>query len=111
MDHRNPAMGQLKDGSVLVVYEIDRSYGSSGERLKEATTDGIYTMRSNDRGRTWKGPMKSPLPTEYCVSPFGKIVQLSDGTALVNVYYGKRPTMFPWSTAPTTTARRGATLP
>ncbi|MDR3676374.1 MAG: sialidase family protein [Acidobacteriota bacterium] len=86
MDHRNPAMGQLKDGSVLVAYEIDRSYGPNGESLKDRLTDGIYTLRSNDHGNTWKGPFKSPLPMETCPSPFGKIVQLPDGTALMNVY-------------------------
>lgn len=91
MDHRNPAMGQLKDGSVLVAYEIDRSYGPSGERLKDCNIDGIYTMRSSDRGYTWKGPFKSPLPVESCPSPFGKIVQLPDGTALLNVYSRKIP--------------------
>jgi Neuraminidase (sialidase) len=91
MDHRNPAMGQLKDGSVLVAYEIDRSYGPNSERLKDCNIDGIYTMRSNDRGYTWKGPIKSPLPVESCPSPFGKIVQLSDGTALLNVYHRKIP--------------------
>jgi hypothetical protein len=91
MDHRNPAVGQLQDGSVLVAYEIDRSYGPKGERLKDCNIDGIYTMRSNDRVYTWKGPIKSPLPMESCPSPFGKIVQLSDGTALLNVYRGKIP--------------------
>ena len=91
MDHRNPAMGQLKDGSVLVAYEIDRSYGPNGERLKNTVTDGIYTLRSSDRGYTWKGPFKSPLPLESCPSPFGKIVQLPDGTALMNVYSRKLP--------------------
>ncbi|MGA3323025.1 MAG: sialidase family protein [Terriglobia bacterium] len=91
MDHRNPAMGQLKDGSVLVAYEIDRSYGPNGERLMDCNIDGIYTLRSNDRGYTWKGPFKSPLPVESCPSPFGKIVQLADGTALLNVYRRKIP--------------------
>jgi hypothetical protein len=91
MDHRNPAMGQLKDGSVLVAYEIDRSYGPSGERLKEFTSGGLYVMRSNDRGDTWTGPAKLPIPLEDCASPFGKIVQLSDGTALLSVYSRKIP--------------------
>ena len=91
MDHRNPAVGQLKDGTVLVAYEIDRSYGPNGERLKDFTSGGLYTMRSNDRGDTWKGPFKLPISLEDCASPFGKIVQLSDGTALLNVYFGKGP--------------------
>ena len=91
MDHRNPAMGQLEDGTVLVAYEIDRSYGPSGERLKDCNIDGIYTLRSTDRGYTWEGPIKSPLPVESCPSPYGKIVQLSDGTVLLNVYRRKIP--------------------
>ena len=62
MDHRNPAMGQLKDGSVLVAYEIDRSYGPNGESLKDRLTDGIYTLRSNDHGNTWKGPVQIAAP-------------------------------------------------
>ena len=90
-DDRNPAVGQLKDGTILVTYIVDHSYGPNGERLSQLTEDGLYTMRSTNRGNTWEGPIKSPVSPEYGESPFGKIVQLSDGTALLNVYYAKKP--------------------
>jgi len=86
-DDRNPAVGQLRDGSVLVTYIVDRSYGPTGERLKTLRRDGLYTVRSFDRGNTWQQPVRSLIAREYGASPYGKIVQLSDGTALLNVYY------------------------
>jgi hypothetical protein len=91
-DDRNPAVGQLKDGTILVTYIVNKSYGPHGEYLKDnLTVDGLYTMRSRDRGNTWEGPIKSPIAPEYGESPYGKIAQLADGTALLNVYYGKNP--------------------
>src|SRR5262249_7019333 len=59
MDDRNPAVGQLKDGTILVTYIIDQSYGPAGERLKPLRRDGLYTVRSQDRGKTWEEPRKS----------------------------------------------------
>jgi hypothetical protein len=87
MDDRNPALGQLRDGTVLVSYIVDQSYGPHGERLKNLTRDGLYTVRSSDRGGTWQPPLKSPIPVDLGASPYGKIVQLPDGTVLLNVYY------------------------
>lgn len=91
MDDRNPAVGQLRDGSVLVTYIIDRSYGPDGKRLKELTRDGLYTVRSLDRGRTWQDPVKSAIDPRHGASPYGKIVQLPSGVALLNVYYERGP--------------------
>ena len=91
MDDRNPAVGQLKDGSVLVSYIVDKSYGPDGKRLKTLIRDGLYTVRSFDRGKTWQFPVKSPITTELGASPYGKIIQLSDGTVLLNVYYERGP--------------------
>ncbi|HZT33466.1 MAG TPA: sialidase family protein [Bryobacteraceae bacterium] len=91
MDDRNPAVGQLRDGTVLVTYIIDRSYGPGGERLKQLTRDGLYTVRSHDRGRTWEAPAKSLIDPRHGASPFGKMVQLPGGTVLLNVYYERGP--------------------
>jgi hypothetical protein len=55
--------------------------------LKTLTRDGLYTVRSLDRGNTWQPPIKSPIAADLGASPYGKIVQLSDGTVLLNVYY------------------------
>jgi len=69
MDDRNPAVGQLKDGSILVTYIVDQSYGPNGERLKTLTRDGLYTVRSYDRGDAWQQPIKSYIAPEYGASP------------------------------------------
>jgi hypothetical protein len=91
MDDRNPAVGQLADGSVVVSYIVDKSYGPDGKRLQTLTRDGLYTVRSFDRGNTWQPPIKSPIAKDLGGSPYGKIVQLSDGTVLLNVYYERGP--------------------
>ena len=87
MDDRNPAVGQLRDGTVLVTYIVDQSYGPDGKRLKTLTRDGLYTVRSFDRGQSWQAPIKSLISPELGASPYGKIVQLADGTILLAVYY------------------------
>jgi hypothetical protein len=90
-DDRNPAVGQLHDGAILVSYIVNKGYGPHGEYLGDkAVIDGLFTMRSTDGGNTWEGPIKSPVPPEYGESPYGKIVQLPDGTALLAVYYGSK---------------------
>ena len=91
-DDRNPAVGQLQDGAILVTYIVNKGYGPHGEYLGDkAVIDGLFTMRSTDGGNTWEGPIKSPISPDYGESPYGKIVQLPDGTALLNVYYGSKP--------------------
>jgi len=96
LDDRNPAVGQLADGTVLMSYHIagtaDQKAGEP-EKKGPAIRDGLYIVRSHDRGVTWDKPIKSEVPLEFGASGYGKIVQLSDGTALMAVYYLKG---FPW---------------
>lgn len=88
MDDRNPAVGQLRDGTVVVSYTIDRSYETgTGRRIRPLHRDSFWTARSTDRGRTWQAPRKSPIAVEHGASPYGKMVELADGTLLMNVYY------------------------
>lgn len=92
LDDRNPAVGQLADGTVLVAYHIAGGYGPNGEppvRGAKLIRDGLYILRSHDHGMTWDQPVKSQIALENAASSFGKIVQLSDGTALMAVYYLK----------------------
>ncbi len=98
-DDRNPAFGQLKDGTLLMAYCILSGYGPDGKLAaarKNRVFDGVYVMRSTDQGRTWSPGKRSPETrrppgdknvVSTAVSPFGKIVQLQDGTALMAVYY------------------------
>ncbi len=92
LDDRNPAVGQLRDGTVVVTYHAAGGYGPKGEvpvRGSAVIRDGLYVLRSSDRGVTWEKPVKSAIPLELGASSYGKIVQLADGTALMAVYYLK----------------------
>ncbi len=93
MDDRNPAVGQLRDGTILVSYTIDRSYAPDGKRIRPLHRDSLWTVRSPDRGRTWQTPRKSLVAVEHGASPYGKMVQLPDGTVLMNVYYERGPNL------------------
>ena len=103
-DDRNPALGQLNDGTVVLAYVIASGYDQSGERFKgdrnERIFDGVYLIFSKDNGQTWTKPVRDETIKKFyssatgaAVSPYGKIVQLRDGTVLMAVYfdfYGER---------------------
>lgn len=95
-DDRNPALGQLKNGDIILAYAILHGYDSSGLKLSTSPTErraeGVYVMRSSDGGKTWTKPERSESTHALqkdggSLSPYGKIVQLPDGTALMSVYY------------------------
>ena len=95
-DDRNPALGQLKDGTIVLAYAIASGYDESGEKFKggrnDRIFDGVYLVFSNDNGRTWTKPILDKTTKKFYasgghVSPYGKIVQLPDGTALMAVYF------------------------
>lgn len=85
-DIRNPAFGQLADGTLVLSYSIFKNYDAQGNYFNNghAYFDGMYTIRSRDMGKTWDQPTKTPLDP-LGASPYGRIVQLADGTALVDV--------------------------
>jgi sialidase-1 len=96
LDDRNPALGQLKDGTIVLAYAIAGNYDESGLRFKGARTDrvfdGVYVTHSRDDGRTWSKPVRDPTIRKFyegqgLVSPYGKIVQLPDNTLLLAVYF------------------------
>lgn len=95
-DDRNPALGQLKDGTILLAYAILSGFDDSGVKLKGSRSDrlfdGVYLMRSTDKGRTWSKPRRDDTIHKFYagqghVSPYGKIIQLADGTVLMAVYF------------------------
>lgn len=95
-DDRNPAMGQLKDGTIVLGYAVASGYDETGERFKGGRSDrifdGVYLIFSKDNGRTWSKPVRDEKIHKFYsngghVSPYGKIVQLADGTALMAVYF------------------------
>ena len=93
-DDRNPALGQLKNGDIILAYAILRGYDAGGLKLDPATrqADGVYIVRSSNGGKTWTKPELNEsthalLKNGGSLSPYGKIAQLPDGTALMSVYY------------------------
>ena len=84
-DDRNPALGQMPDGTLVLAYGEARSYRPDGTF---DLTAGPYLPRlvtSTDGGRSWSesrefwAPFSSP-------SPYGKIIVSPDGTALMVIY-------------------------
>ena len=91
-DNRNPAFGQLADGTLVLAYvTVKAGYDESGLRMKEGATnniDGVFVIRSSDAGITWTSPYKIDMAGANGFSPYGKIIQLNDGTALMAIYGG-----------------------
>lgn len=94
-DDRNPAMGQLKDGTIVLAYVIASGYDETGLRWakrEDRVFDGVYLIFSKDNGKTWSKPVRDPAIHRFyagkgLVSPYGKIVQLPDGTVVMAVYF------------------------
>ena len=98
-DDRNPGLGQLADGTIVAAYMIVTwEYDTTGGEPKKTgqRNEGVHTMRSTDGGLTWSAPVRSDsIAALYgkeagggmSGSPYGKIVQLADGTALMAVYF------------------------
>lgn len=95
-DDRNPAFGQLKDGTVLLAYCIASGYDATGLTFvgarKDRAFDGVYLMRSTDKGKTWSKPVRDETIYKFYagqghVSPYGKIIEMPDGDVLMAVYF------------------------
>lgn len=97
-DDRNPALGQLRNGDIILSYAIFSGYDSTGLKFggvkgSGGKADGVFYVLSSDNGKTWTKPQRSEsthaiqVKGNGQISPYGKIVQLSDGTALMSVYY------------------------
>jgi photosystem II stability/assembly factor-like uncharacterized protein len=96
LDDRNPAMGQAKDGTLLLAFAIAGNYDETGLKFTgtraDREFDGVYLARSSDGGRTWSKPLRDETIHRFYtgkgqVSPYGKIVQTADGTLLMAVYF------------------------
>ncbi len=80
-DDRNPAFGQMPDGTLVLAYGEAHSYRPDGTFDLAAGPYLPFFVTSTDGGRTWsaKQAFSGPWPN---VSPFGKITVCGDGTAL-----------------------------
>jgi len=96
-DDRNPALGQMADGTIVCAYAEAQTYNEQGEWDTQAGEYIQFFVTSRDNGATWsekqllyRGPVRGG-------SPYGRIVVLSDGTALMSMYGIRDPD---WEGAP-----------
>ena len=89
-DCRNLAMGVTSDGAIVLGY-VTVEY--EGDRPDAWTGFGdLFVIRSEDGGATWSEPLSFTGVLEelmgevHGASPYGKIVELADGSLLMNVY-------------------------
>jgi hypothetical protein len=91
-DDRNPAFGQMPDGTIVVAYAECSCYKANGDWDPSAGGFELFYRTSRDGGETWGA--KRPLtagPIGRVGSPYGRIVVLKDGTALMSVYGQAEP--------------------
>jgi len=88
LDDRNPAMGQMADGAIVMAYAEASTYNEKGEFDTSVGAYTLFYVISTDNGKTWS--KKIPLPCGYIRngSPYGRIILLPDETALMPVYGG-----------------------
>jgi hypothetical protein len=94
VDDRNPALGQAKDGTLVLGFWRTARYDDQGrydEKLNKPVN--TWVTRSQDSGKTWSEPEEIDVSDIGWGSPFGKILTLPDSSMLMNVYGGpaRRP--------------------
>jgi hypothetical protein len=84
-DDRNPSLGQMPDGAVVLAYTEMHSYTPDGKFDLKAGPCFLNTVASADGGKTWtaKRQVESPFADP---SPYGKIHVTKGGMALLSLY-------------------------
>ena len=83
------AMGRLSDGTVIAGIV---SYSWAGERYTgEGWSADTWVIRSHDHGVTWTEPVKLEATPHDWLYPFGRPVELEDGTVLLSGYGSALP--------------------
>lgn len=85
-DDRNPACGQMPDGAIVVAYAEASTYNEKGEFDRSVGKYEAYYVLSADGGLTWSERRKLFTGPLRHVSPFGKMILLRDGTAVMSIY-------------------------
>ena len=85
-DDRNPAVGLMPDGSIVLAYQKQSSYDEEGNWEQGGQRVQMLVTRSEDGGISWQAskPLSCEPMSKYC--GFGHIICLPDGTALMAVY-------------------------
>ena len=90
-DDRNPALGVAADGSLVLAYHWQGSYGADGRWDPENRHVDTRLVYSRDGGRTWEGDGPLDFAALNGASPFGKIRGDGEGTLYMPIYGGGPP--------------------
>ncbi len=87
LDDRDPAIGQAKDGTLVVGYYRDANYNAQGkyDRALDKPHDTWVTL-SSDGGKSWQEPVQIDVSEIGWGSPYGRILTLPDGAMLMPIY-------------------------
>ncbi len=85
-DDRNPAVGVAPDGSVVLAYHAQGSYGEDGSWMPQLRRVQMRVTRSHDGGRSWEDNRPLGFAGMEKHSAFGRIVTLPGGTMLLPLY-------------------------
>ena len=85
-DDRNPSLGQMADGTVVVGYAEASTYDAQGKWDRSAGSYDLFFVTSQDGGKSWSekkslyaGPIRNG-------SAFGRIIHDKNGVALMVIY-------------------------
>lgn len=84
-DSRNPAFGQAADRRLVCAFSITGPY-REGKFVFESRRYTGWITTSADEGNHWATPQPLNVAPFQYVSPYGKIVRLSDETLLLPAY-------------------------
>lgn len=97
-DDRNAGVGVMADGTVVMAYAEASTYDDDGRWDTSRGRYELFYVYSTDLGRTWT--KQRPLCPElfHSGSPYGRIITLRDGTALMPIYTSEQGLLVPHAT-------------
>jgi len=90
-DDRNPSLGQMADGTIVVGYAEASTYDEQGKWNTSAGSYDLFYVTSQDSGKTWSQKKKLYAGPIINGSPFGRIIHDRHGTAVMAIYGGRNP--------------------
>jgi len=90
-DDRNPALGQMADGTIVVGYAEASTYDAQGRWDTKAGSYELFYATSKDGGKTWSEKQKLYCGPLMNGSAFGRIIHDRRGTALMAIYGDRDP--------------------
>ena len=85
-DDRNAGVGVMPDGTIVMAYAEASTYNAEGKFDRTRGKYELFYVYSTDGGRTWTSKLKLCPDLFYSGSPYGRIISLRNGTALMQIY-------------------------